>query len=280
MKIKISADSTCDLSPELIERYHIGITPLYIIRGEETLRDGIDVRPEELYEYANATGKLCKTAAVNVSDYLAYFAACREEYDAVIHFTISSDMSACYQNACIAAQEFTNVYPVDSRNLSTGIGHLVLDAAEMAEQGMDAADIASALEKKREKLDVSFVIDTLDYLRKGGRCSTVAALGANLLKLKPCIEVHEGKMSVAKKYRGTLAKAIESYVTDRIKDHDDFDTKRVFITDSGVDMEIVETVEKLLREYGGFEEIHHTLAGSTISGHCGPGCLGILYYNK
>ena len=124
------------------------------------------------------------------------------------------------------------------------------------------------------------MIDTLDYLRKGGRCSTVAALGANLLKLKPCIEVHEGKMSVAKKYRGTLAKAIESYVTDRIKDHDDFDTKRVFITDSGVDMEIVETVEKLLREYGGFEEIHHTLAGSTISGHCGPGCLGILYYNK
>ena len=280
MKIKISADSTCDLSPELIERYHIGITPLYIIRGEETLRDGIDVRPEELYEYANATGKLCKTAAVNVSDYLAYFAACREEYDAVIHFTISSDMSACYQNACIAAQEFTNVYPVDSRNLSTGIGHLVLDAAEMAEQGMDAADIASALEKKREKLDVSFVIDTLEYLRKGGRCSTVAALGANLLKLKPCIEVHDGKMSVAKKYRGTLAKAIESYVTDRIKDHDDFDKKRVFITDSGVDTEIVETVEKLLREYGGFEEIHHTLAGSTISGHCGPGCLGILYYNR
>ena len=183
MKIKISADSTCDLSPELIERYHIGITPLYIIRGEETLRDGIDVRPEELYEYANVTGKLCKTAAVNVSDYLAYFAACREEYDAVIHFTISSDMSACYQNACIAAQEFTNVYPVDSRNLSTGIGHLVLDAAEMAEQGMDAANIASALEKKREKLDVSFVIDTLEYLKRGGRCSALVAMSANLLHL-------------------------------------------------------------------------------------------------
>lgn len=189
MKIKISADSTCDLSPELIERYHIGITPLYIIRGEETLRDGIDVRPEELYEYANATGKLCKTAAVNVSDYLAYFAACREEYDAVIHFTISSDMSACYQNACIAAQEFTNVYPVDSRNLSTGIGHLVLDAAEMAEQGMDAADIASALEKKREKLDVSFVIDTLEYLKRGGRCSALVAMSANLLHLA----VHRGQ---------------------------------------------------------------------------------------
>ena len=151
MKIKISADSTCDLSPELIARYNIGITPLYIVRGDETLRDGIDVRPEELYAYAKATGKLCQTAAVNVSDYYAYFSAARAEYDAVIHFTISSDMSGCYQNACIAAREFTNVYPVDARNLSTGIGHLVLDAAEMAAQGMDAADIAAALEKKRAR---------------------------------------------------------------------------------------------------------------------------------
>ena len=220
MKIKISADSTCDLSPELIERYHIGITPLYIIRGEETLRDGIDVRPEELYEYANATGKLCKTAAVNVSDYLAYFAACREEYDAVIHFTISSDMSACYQNACIAAQEFTNVYPVDSRNLSTGLGHLVLDAAEMAEQGMDAADIASALEKKREKLDVSFVIDTLEYLKRGGRCSALVAMSANLLHLKPCIEVKDGKMGVGHKYRGKLEKCYVQYIEERLKGRD------------------------------------------------------------
>ena len=152
--------------------------------------------------------------------------------------------------------------------------------ALLAREGKSGEEIKAILDERREKLNVSFVIDTLEYLRKGGRCSTVAALGANLLKLKPCIEVHEGKMSVAKKYRGTLAKAIESYVTDRIKDHDDFDKKRVFITDSGVDTEIVEAVEKLLREYGGFEEIHHTLAGSTISGHCGPGCLGILYYNK
>ena len=152
MKIKISADSTCDLSPELIARYNIGITPLYIVRGDETLRDGIDVRPEELYAYAKATGKLCQTAAVNVSDYYAYFSAARAEYDAVIHFTISSDMSGCYQNACIAAREFTNVYPVDARNLSTGIGHLVLDAAEMAAQGMDAADIAAALDVRADEL--------------------------------------------------------------------------------------------------------------------------------
>ena len=278
MKIKISADSTCDLSPELIERYHIGITPLYIIRGEETLRDGIDVRPEELYEYANVTGKLCKTAAVNVSDYLAYFAACREEYDAVIHFTISSDMSACYQNACIAAQEFTNVYPVDSRNLSTGIGHLVLDAAEMAEQGMDAADIASALEKKREKLDVSFVIDTLEYLKRGGRCSALVAMSANLLHLKPCIEVKDGKMGVGHKYRGKLEKCYVQYIEERLKGRDDIDCHRIFIT--GCDEATWRELERVVRACQPFEEVIHTRAGCTVSNHCGPGCMGILYYHK
>mgnify|MGYP001290458529 FL=1 len=280
MKIKISADSTCDLSPELIERYHIGITPLYIIRGEETLRDGIDVRPEELYEYANVTGKLCKTAAVNVSDYLAYFAACREEYDAVIHFTISSDMSACYQNACIAAQEFTNVYPVDSRNLSTGIGHLVLDAAEMAEQGMDAADIASALEKKREKLDVSFVIDTLEYLKRGGRCSALVAMSANLLHLKPCIEVKDGKMGVGHKYRGKLEKCYVQYIEERLKGRDDIDCHRIFITDSGCDEATWRELERVVRACQPFEEVIHTRAGCTVSNHRGPGCMGILYYHK
>ena len=249
MKIKISADSTCDLSPELIERYHIGITPLYIIRGEETLRDGIDVRPEELYEYANATGKLCKTAAVNVSDYLAYFAACREEYDAVIHFT-------------------------------TGIGHLVLDAAEMAEQGMDAADIASALEKKREKLDVSFVIDTLEYLKRGGRCSALVAMSANLLHLKPCIEVKDGKMGVGHKYRGKLEKCYVQYIEERLKGRDDIDCHRIFITDSGCDEATWRELERVVRACQPFEEVIHTRAGCTVSNHCGPGCMGILYYHK
>ena len=265
MKIKISADSTCDLSPELIERYHIGITPLYIIRGEETLRDGIDVHPQELYEYAKATGKLCKTAAVNVSDYLAYFAACREEYDAVIHFTISSDMSACYQNACIAAREFTNVYPVDARNLSTGIGHLVLDAADMAEQGMDAADIAAALEKKREKLDVSFVIDTLEYLKRGGRCSALVAMSANLLHLKPCIEVKDGKMGVGRKYRGKLERCYVQYIEDRLKGRNDIDCHRIFITDSGIDEATWRELERVVRACQPFEEVIHTQAGCTVS---------------
>ena len=280
MKIKISADSTCDLSPELIERYHIGITPLYIIRGEETLRDGIDVHPQELYDYANATGKLCKTAAVNVSDYLAYFAEYRKEYDAVIHFTISSDMSGCYQNACIAAKEFTNVYPVDARNLSTGIGHLVLDAAEMAEQGMDAADIAAALEKKREKLDVSFVLDTLDYLVRGGRCSALVAMSANLLHLKPCIEVKDGKMGVAKKYRGTFAKCLEAYIADRLAGRDDIELGRIFITHSGVPDEIIALAKSCIAKYQTFDEVCVTCAGCTVSSHCGPGTIGILFIRK
>ena len=280
MKIKISADSTCDLSPELIERYHIGITPLYIIRGEETLRDGIDVRPEELYEYANVTGKLCKTAAVNVSDYYAYFSAARAEYDAVIHFTISSDMSACYQNACIAAQEFTNVYPVDSRNLSTGIGHLVLDAAEMAAQGMDAADIAAALEKKREKLDVSFVLDTLDYLVRGGRCSSLAALSANFLHLKPCIEVKDGKMGVGKKYRGSFEKCLVQYITDKLGARSDLELRRVFITHSGLPEEMVQKAVETVQKLQPFDEICVTRAGCTVSSHCGPSTIGVLYIRK
>lgn len=281
MKIKISADSTCDLSPALIEQYNIGITPLYILIGEETRRDSIDIHPEDLYAHFRATGKLSQTAAVNVSDYIAYFTECLKEYDAVIHFTISSDMSACYQNACIAAKELGNVYPVDARNLSTGIGHLVLDAAILAERGdMDAAEIAAELEQKREKLDVSFVLDTLEYLVAGGRCSSLAAFGANLLGLKPCIEVKNGVMGVAKKYRGKLTKCYIQYIEDRLKGRDDIDCSRIFITDSGLDEETRDELERVVRACQPFEAVYRTQAGCTVSNHCGPKCMGILYYHK
>lgn len=281
MKIKISADSTCDLSPALIEQYNIGITPLYIVSGDKTWRDGVDIRPEDLYAHFRATGKLCQTAAVNVSDYIAYFTECRKECDAVIHFTISSDMSACYQNACIAAKEVGNVYPVDARNLSTGIGHLVLDAAIMAGRGdMDAADIAAELEQKREKLDVSFVLDTLEYLVAGGRCSSLAAVGANLLSLKPSIEVKNGVMGVAKKYRGKLMKCYVQYIEDRLKGRDDIDCSRIFITDSGLDEEVRDELERVVRACQPFEQVYRTQAGCTVSSHCGPKCMGILYYHK
>ena len=280
MKIKITADSTCDLTKELVEKYGIEITPLYIIDGDKTYVDGVDIQPREIFDLVAASGKLCSTAAVSVSDYLSVFGRLLKEYDAIVHFTISSDMSACYQNACIAANELGNVYVVDSRNLSTGIGHLVLDAAIMAQSGMDAANIKAALDKKQEKLDVSFILDTLKFIYKGGRCSAVAAFGANVLGLKPCIEVKSGAMGVGKKYRGTLKKCMVQYVHDRLEGRDDIDYSRIFITDSGVSDDIYEAVHEAVAQCGPFENIFHTRAGCTVSNHCGPNCLGILYYHK
>jgi len=280
MKIKISADSTCDLSQELIEAYDIGITPLYIVRGEEALRDGIDITPQDIFDYVERQGTLCSTAAVNVTDYMDAFQQWREDYDAIVHFTISSSMSACYQNAVIAASEMTGVHVVDSAHLSNGIGLLVLRAAELAREGVEAEEIKRILDEQKEKVETSFVIDTLEYLHKGGRCSTVAALGANLLSLKPCIELKDGKMGVGKKYRGTIAKCLLKYTEDRLKGRDDLDLSRIFIIDSGVDPAILEQVEQKVRECAAFEEVLRTKAGCTISNHCGPNCIGILFYRK
>lgn len=281
MKIKVSADSTCDLSPELIETYDIGITPLYIVRGGESLKDGIEIRPQDIYDYVNSGKGVCSTAAVSVGDYIEFFGEALKTHDAVVHMTISSDMSACFQNAMQAAEEFPGrVFPVDARNLSTGIGQLVLTAAELAADGMDAADIQAELNVRREKLDVSFVLDTLFYLHKGGRCSSVAALGANLLSLKPCIEVRAGKMGVGKKYRGNLKKCMLAYVNDKLVGKDDLDYRRIFITHTDLDPEILQAVKDAVAASGPWEEILETMAGGTISNHCGPGCLGVLFYHK
>ena len=203
-----------------------------------------------------------------------------EDCDGIVHIDISSEMSACYQNACIAAQEFKNVHVVDSRNLSTGIGHIVLDAAIMAQSGMAAEDIANELRARTDKVEASFVIDTLQYLYKGGRCSMLTALGANVLKLKPCIEVVDGVMGVGKKYRGNFDKVIIKYVEDRLSGRDDIDYKRIFITHSRMDPEIVENVRKKVCELGTFDEVIETDAGCTVSNHCGPNCLGVLFYRK
>ena len=280
MKIKITADSTCDLSPELVEKNDITITPLTVSCAGESFKDGVDITPDELYEKIARCGELGSTAAVNVQDYIDVFSEILKEYDAIVHFTISSEMSACYQNACIAGEELGNVYVVDSRNLSTGIGHLVLDAREMADSGMEAGEIKRVLDEKKEKLDVSFVVDTLDYLRRGGRCTALAAMGANLLKLHPCIYVKDGEMGVGKKYRGKLAVCIENYVRDRLADTSNIDTRRIFITDSGVSDECRAIAERAVRETASFDEIIHTRAGCTVSSHCGPGTLGVLFYRK
>ena len=282
MNIRICADSTCDLSPELVEKYGVGIIPLYIVKDGTSFADGLEITPQDIYDHVSAGGAMCSTAAVSVADYEAFFAEQIKGYDALIHFHISSEMSACYQNACIAAENLPNVFPVDSRNLSTGIGQLVIAAAEMAAEGtMSAEEIYNAVNEKREKLDVSFVLDTLVYLRKGGRCSALAAMGANLLSLKPCIEVRDGVMGVGKKYRGALGKCIVQYVHDRLADRDDIDLKRIFITDSnGFTAEELDAMEAEVRRCQPFEEVLHTHAGCTISNHCGPRCVGILYFHK
>ena len=281
MNIKISADSTCDLSPELIARYDIGISPLYIVRDGESLVDGVDIIPDEIYAHVEAGGSMCSTAAVSVYDYVEFFRKELESADAVVHFHISGDMSACYQNACIAAAEVGNVYPVDARNLSTGIGLLVLEAAELARKGgLTAQEIQQRMNQRRELLDVSFVVEQLGYLRKGGRCSSVAALGANMLSLRPCIQVKDGKMGVGKKYRGAYQKCLLQYVKERLEGRDDIDPHRIFITESGgFTSEEVAEVEAAVRGYQPFEEVLHTRAGCTVSSHCGPRTLGILYFH-
>ncbi len=280
MSIKITADSTCDLTEALKKQYDISITPLYIVMQGKAYLDGIEITRDELFERVAKTGTIGSTAAVNVEDYRKFFSEHKADHEGIVHFTISSDMSCCYQNACIAAREFENVFVVDSRNLSTGIGHLVIDAAIMAQNGASAEEIYRAMEAKKSRLDVSFVINTLEFLHKGGRCSTVAALGANVLGLKPCIEVKDGTMGVGKKYRGHLEKCLQKYVADRLSNPDTVDTERIFITDSGVPDEMFKMVEEEVRKHVNFKEILHTQAGCTISNHCGPNCLGILFYRK
>ena len=280
MNIKITADSTCDLSPELIKKYDIRIIPLHIKKADDSdYLDGVDINPQDIFDYVDTVGKACHTAAVNVEEFEKVFREELETHDAIVHVDISSDFSACYQNACIAS-EVGNVYVIDSRNLSTGVGHIVHDAAELAAQGVPPEEIKKTLDEKQKKLDVSFVINTLKYLHKGGRCSALVALGANVLQLKPCIEVRDGKMGVGKKYRGSFEKAIKQYVRDRLEGRDDIDYKRIFITHSYCSHELVEQVRALIEELGPFEEIIETDAGCTVSNHCGPNCLGVLFYTK
>lgn len=280
MNIKITADSTCDLSLEIIERYNIDILPLYVVENEKSLRDGIDVSPEDIFDFVEKTGGSVSTSAVNTNDYINYFTKIKKNYDAIIHINISSEFSSCYQNALIAAETVGNVYPVDSRNLSTGSGHIVVEAAEMAESGASPEEIVSAMKELTKKVEASFFIEKLDYLRRGGRCSALTALGANLLSLHPCIEVKDGKMGVGKKYRGNMQKVAEQYVKDRLEGRTDIQTDRIFVTHSPSDRKLVEFVKAEIPKYMKFDEIIETDAGCTVSSHCGPNTIGILFKRK
>ncbi len=279
-KIIIASDSTTDLSKELIEKYDIKILPLGVSLGEKLYTDGVDVDPDMIYAHYAKTGELPKTSAVNTAKFFEFFEAARNEGASIILFTISADMSSTYNNARLASADFDNVYVVDTRNLSTGGGLLVLKAAEMAEDGATAQEIAETCTMLTKNVDASFVIDDLEFLYKGGRCSALAAFGANVLKLKPCISVKGGKMGVSKKYRGKFQIVLSQYVKDRIGDASDIDTSHIFVTHAGCEQSIYMQCVKQIESLGVFKEIHITRAGCTISSHCGRNTLGVLFIRK
>lgn len=280
-KIKITCDSTCDLTADLYARCGADVIPLGVLLGDDLRRDGVDLSVQELYDYVAKTGVLPKTSAISEFEYIERWKPYVDDGYSIIHINISSAISACHQNARIAAGELKNVYPIDSLNLSSGSGMLVIKAAELAEQGLDAPEIARQLEDWRSRLDVSFVLQTLEYLQKGGRCSSVLAFGANLLKLRPEIVLQpDGSMDVGKKYRGSAEKSIIDYVNGRIKGRDDIDKSVIFVVHSYAPDETVAEVKRLVKEEYGFETVYETKAGSTISSHCGAGTLGVMFYKK
>ena len=283
MAIHIVADSTCDLPAELIQQFGIRILPLYVRLGDDDRRDGVDIRAEEIFKHVAAGGALPKTAAVTAADFEDCFKQIlSEDPDGeIICITISAKFSSCYQNACIAADGSDRIFPIDSMNLSTGFGHVVICACEMAQEGLSASEIKQKLEHDIiPKVDASFILDRLDFLHKGGRCSGVAALGANLLRLKPCIIVKNGEMAVGKKYRGNFVNCVKQYAKDRLSEPDSIRMHRIFVTHAAASAETVSAAKEVIAEAGDFEHVNESTAGCTVSSHCGPNTIGVLFIRK
>ncbi len=280
MNIKILSDSTCDLSPEILEQNHVTLVPLTVIKADVEYKDGVTITPAEIFGHVARGGSLCSTTANSVWEYQQCFQKYAGEYDGVLHINIGSGFSSCYQNACLAAEEFSNVRAVDSRNLSTGQGLVVLEACRLAKECATLDELLEKVQAFTSRVEASFLLDRLDYMVKGGRCSSAAALGANLLNLKPCIEVKDGKMVVVKKYRGNYAKCLAAYVKDRLADRDDLTREILFVTKTPVTDECYRAVMDAVAEYGHFQTVYETNAGCTVSCHCGPGTLGVLFVRK
>ena len=280
MKIKVISDSTCDLSSELVSKNNISLVPLIVVKDGQEYRDGVTITPDVIFAHVAAGGDLCSTAALSFSAYQDTFSQYASEYDGVVHISLGSGFSSSYQNACLAAEEFDNVIVIDSMNLSTGQGHVVLEACRLASQVESLNELKEKLEAFAPRVEASFLVDKLNYLAKGGRCSAVAALGANLLNLKPCIEVKNGKMGVVKKYRGNYAKCLASYVKDRLDARDDIIRGELFLTYTTVTNECLKAVKDSIDQYGHFEQVYETQAGCTVSCHCGPDTLGVLFVRK
>lgn len=279
-RIKILSDSTCDLTPALLQKYDITLTPLTVVKDGKSFRDGVDITPADIFAHVDGGGALCSTSAVSEYEYATFFSRYAPDYDAVVQITIGSGFSACYQNACLAAQGFDNVFVVDSENLSSGQGLLVMEAVRLAEAGQSGEDIARALRELAPKVEASFLVERLDYLYKGGRCSAVAALGANLLGLKLCIEVSGGKMGVCKKYRGSFESAVRQYVRERLEGREDIRPALAFVTHPAAPESVVRAALDTAAQYGSFDQVLETHAGCTVSCHCGPHTLGILFVRK
>lgn len=280
MHIKITSDSTCDLPRELVAEHNIEIVPLTVVKDGQSYSDGVNITPADIFAHIAAGGDLCSTAALGVGEYQDVFAKYTGEYDGVLHINISAEFSSSYQNACLAAEEFDNVRVVDSRNLSTGQGLVVLKACELAKTCQSLDDLQDQLNEFTSRIESSFLLDQLKYMVKGGRCSAVAALGANLLNLKPCIEVKDGKMSVVKKYRGSYSKCLASYVKERLSGREDLDDGTLFITSTPISEDCLQAVSDAVKEYSIFQNTYWNEAGCTVSCHCGPGTLGLLFVRK
>jgi len=278
-RVILSADSTCDLTDDLIKRYNVNIQPLHINLDEQYYRDGVDISPDDIYATYQAKGILPKTSAPNPIEYIDHFKQWTDQGFAVVHISLGSGISSSHQNSLLAAEELPDVYVIDSGNLSTGMGLLVIEAAERIERGMEAAQIYQEINQLRDKVRASFVIDKLTYLYEGGRCSALANISANLLNIKPSIKVdnESGKMTVGKKYRGSLPRVLKHYTDDQLQDEATINKKRIFITHSGTDQKNINTVKELIEQNYRFEEILITRAGCTISSHCGPNTLGVLF---
>ena len=284
MRTAIVTDSTCDLPGELLEQYGITVLPLHITKSGQSLLDGIEITPGDIFAHVAAGGEICATSAVNMFEFASCFRELGQSCDAVICVTIGAEFSTCYQNACLAAEDAAgtcDVRVVDSRNLSSGQGLLVLEAARLAEAGLPPDVIVSRLEAARERVDASFILDRLDYMRKGGRCSAVAALGANLLQLKPCIEVRNGKMAVGKKYRGSLEKVMAQYVRDRLAAWEPGETGDVVIVvHPPADEAPLAAARRALEEDGRFARIWEAYSGCTVACHCGPNTIGVMFLRR
>lgn len=280
MKIKITSDSTCDLTQELLQKFDIDVIPLFVTLGDNTYLDGVEVKPKDIYEYFDKTGEVPKTGARSPEDFKEFFKKHTDEGYEVIHIGIGADLSGCYGYAKIAVDDMKGVYLVDSRTLSTGTGLLLMYASELAKSGkFTAAEIVKKVEERSYHNQSSFIIEKLKFLYKGGRCSMLSMLGANLLRLKPSIQVVDGKNKVGRKYMGNMVSCVQKYVEDTLKDYNTPDHTRVMITYSTATPEMLDAAKSALEKHGKFKEILVTQAGSVINSHCGQNTLGILYLN-